>query len=221
MKINCLSTGSLGNCYIIDNGVDSIILECGLDFEKIIVNVNIDKLKGCLISHSHQDHSKSRKDFEKWNIPCYSTDNIKPNKLLKIGTFNVLAIKAYHNIDCYSFWIRDKINNKDILFATDTIQLPQNISDTYFDTMLLECHHDIDIIQERLKLKLPIEGMWSNHCSLQAVENWLKNKAKTTNNLLLIHKSNHNLLNEKTAKERLEIYANNVTVVNNNTIYNF
>lgn len=38
MKINVLASGSKGNCYILESNNRKIMLECGIDYKKIITN---------------------------------------------------------------------------------------------------------------------------------------------------------------------------------------
>jgi hypothetical protein len=56
MKLHCLNTGSEANGYILEasNG-DSLILEAGvrsIDMKKVL-NFNISKIQGMLVSHEH------------------------------------------------------------------------------------------------------------------------------------------------------------------------
>ena len=56
MKLYCLNTGSEGNGYVIEasNG-DSLLLEAGekaIDMKKVL-NFNISKIQGMLVSHEH------------------------------------------------------------------------------------------------------------------------------------------------------------------------
>ena len=56
MKLHCLNTGSEGNGYVIEasNG-DSLLLEAGekaINMKKVL-NFNISKIQGMLVSHEH------------------------------------------------------------------------------------------------------------------------------------------------------------------------
>lgn len=55
MKINVLGSSSKGNCYLLEEGNEIIILEAGISlFEvKKILNFNISKIRGVCISHEH------------------------------------------------------------------------------------------------------------------------------------------------------------------------
>lgn len=57
MVINVIGTGSTGNCTIVsDANGNSIILDCGLPFEKITSNPNFpkfSKIEFVFVSHCH------------------------------------------------------------------------------------------------------------------------------------------------------------------------
>jgi len=63
MKIKILGSSSNGNCYIIGNDTNAILLECGLNFKEIQkgLDFNLQRVKACVISHNHGDHSKGFK----------------------------------------------------------------------------------------------------------------------------------------------------------------
>lgn len=210
MTIKVLSSSSKGNCYIIDNGVNTLILECGISYDSIIKNVDIERLSGVLISHCHNDHSKARKDFEKWYIPCLSTDNITPNKPFTIDTFKILAIPVLHNVECFAFWIRDLVDNKDLLFVTDAVYMP-NIIDKNFDCMLLEANYSKEYVTTLEEMPTGCE----NHSSIEDLTKWLKLRQHGTKNLILIHLSSRGNIRPESALNSLKQYADNVYVATN------
>ena len=66
MKLKILGSSSSGNCYILDNGNEALIIEAGiklLDVKKAL-GWNIRKVVGCLITHQHNDHSKYIKNMQ-------------------------------------------------------------------------------------------------------------------------------------------------------------
>lgn len=56
MKLKCISTGSSGNCYLLqaDSG-ETLILDCGIPIKEIKKGLNWDikGIKGVIISHTH------------------------------------------------------------------------------------------------------------------------------------------------------------------------
>lgn len=55
MKLIVVGTGSKGNCYILSNEKESLVIEAGASYEKILrgLNYNVKDVAGVVISHSH------------------------------------------------------------------------------------------------------------------------------------------------------------------------
>ena len=55
MKLNCLGSSSVGNCYILEDDNDCLIIEAGVKIKDVkkAVNFNIAKVRGVVISHEH------------------------------------------------------------------------------------------------------------------------------------------------------------------------
>ena len=55
MQIDVLGSSSLGNAYIVNDGVTSILLECGLPLKEMQIksNFKVNDVSACLISHLH------------------------------------------------------------------------------------------------------------------------------------------------------------------------
>ncbi len=65
MKINCIATGSSGNCYeLVDSSGTSIIIEAGVSRQTYINNrIGKEPPEMCIISHNHMDHAHYRGEF--------------------------------------------------------------------------------------------------------------------------------------------------------------
>ena len=75
MKLEILASGSSGNCYLLENETELLILEAGIPFRRIQegINFNVGKAVGCLVTHEHKDHSKSIMDILKNGINVYTS----------------------------------------------------------------------------------------------------------------------------------------------------
>ena len=60
MKLRVLGSGSSGNCYVLENETEALIIEAGIPFMEVkkILNFNVRKIAGVVVSHSHGDHAK-------------------------------------------------------------------------------------------------------------------------------------------------------------------
>ena len=55
MKLRVLGSSSAGNCYILENNTEALIIEAGLPFmeAKKALDFNTKKIQGVVISHEH------------------------------------------------------------------------------------------------------------------------------------------------------------------------
>lgn len=162
MKIHCLASSSMGNCYLLDNGSSILMVECGLEFQKIrkaITTENIDLMRvgGCLITHAHSDHCKGAKDLSRYSTIYASKETLerleignskvvyeaKVNKLF--GDWKVIPFTVEHDISgAYGFII--KSNDHSILFVNDTKYLEWDLSGYQFNTVMIECNYVDELI---------------------------------------------------------------------------
>ena len=73
MKFRCLGSGSSGNCYILENNSEALIIEAGIPFMAVkkALDFNISKIAGVVVSHSHGDHAKHVGEYEKSGISVF------------------------------------------------------------------------------------------------------------------------------------------------------
>ncbi len=55
MNLICLGSSSSGNCYLLENETECLILECGIKFAEIkkALDFNVSKIQGVVVSHQH------------------------------------------------------------------------------------------------------------------------------------------------------------------------
>ena len=73
MKLKVLGSGSSGNCYILENDNEALIIEAGLPFMKVkkALNFNVMKIKAVLITHIHSDHHFYWFQYARAGIPVF------------------------------------------------------------------------------------------------------------------------------------------------------
>lgn len=55
MLMSCAASGSGGNCYILQNSQEALIIECGcklIDCKKAL-DFNVSKIVGAIVTHEH------------------------------------------------------------------------------------------------------------------------------------------------------------------------
>lgn len=207
MKLTILGSNSAGNCYIIQNEKEALILEAGIKFSEVqkALNFNLKKVAAVLVSHEHGDHAKYIGDFISRNIPVYSSEGtldakriaagiLRHQKPLKIGDFTVIPFDVKH--DCaepFGFYISHP-ETGNILFATDTYYIPYLFPNVRH--WMIECNYRKDILDrncpEGFKRVLRDRTLQS-HMSYETCVNALKsNDLSKTSNIILIHLSDAN-----------------------------
>jgi glyoxylase-like metal-dependent hydrolase (beta-lactamase superfamily II) len=55
MRLNVLNSSSAGNCYIVFNEEEALIIEAGVSFRCVldVLDFNIERIRGVVISHAH------------------------------------------------------------------------------------------------------------------------------------------------------------------------
>lgn len=136
MILTTVGSGSSGNCYVLQDENEALIIEAGMKLTetKKALGWNIAKVVGCVISHVHNDHAGYAADYERTGIPLLTLIEVieakhlqtaKPitiGKRYRMGGFDILPFPVMHDVPCVGFVITHP-NTGRILFATDTYAL--------------------------------------------------------------------------------------------------
>ena len=189
MELKVIASGSKGNSYILENDNEALILEAGVTLKDIkkVLDFNINKIVGVLISHRHFDHSKYISEFMKSGIEVYSSDEtqteleiitgeyikaVVPNKSYLIGNFLVQPFELVHNVHCLGYYIKHKDFGK-LLFITDSEYVPQDFSKLGINHIMIEanfmdeltCKSDfkrVHVIQDHMSIDTTCEFLRQN-----------------------------------------------------------
>lgn len=152
-----------------------LILEAGFDFNYILKmmtknGISLNEIDGVLVTHEHADHSKAVLDFIKRGIPVFAPketfDKLNVYASAKHRTLayewleifegvSVLGLPMEHydsdkKITNYAYII-NLANDFNILFATDTKYIPQDLSNFKFDVILIEANYLEDTVSIALR----------------------------------------------------------------------
>ena len=211
MKLTILGSSSAGNCYILHNETEALIIEAGIkfDFVKRELDYNLTKVRACLISHEHGDHASQAADFIDSCIPTYASkgtiDSIgiessfmhrcEARKQFSVGRFDVLPFATKHDaVEPLGFIINHPETGM-ILFASDTYYLPFRFPG--LSHMLIECNYIESILKARVEAgKLPevvAERVHQSHMEIETCIDALRaNDMSKMRNIILIHISQGN-----------------------------
>lgn len=232
MKLKVLATGSSGNCFLLENKEEILMLEAGITFKKIQegLNFNIGKVAGCLISHEHKDHSKAVIDLIKNGIDIYSskgtleavgledgyrTKEIEAHKKIKVGGFTIYPFDTQHDAtEPLGFLVQHKDMGK-LLFITDSYYCKYTFKG--IDHILVECNYKKEILEENINDGLIPEWLrdriTKSHFEIENVKDFLRSSdLSRTKNIVLIHLSSQNSDKELFKKEIEKVTGRPVTV---------
>lgn len=214
MVLKCLSTGSQnGNCYILYNRDEVLILDCGIQIKSIKRGLDweLGGIQGALCSHGHHDHDLSIKDFKnmgKQVFQPYLYEN--KNQFRKFGSFSVQSFEVPHdNEPCCGFYI--EVDGHRILYATDFEYLPCSFRKMRLTDLLVECNHNKELVdRNEMKYQHQIRG----HCSCETlIEKVIKeNMTSDLRTIILCHMSDDSCDVEKSMEEVKKVVGNGVKV---------
>lgn len=210
MELKVLGSSSSGNCYILDNGNEALILEAGIRFADVkkALGYNIRKVAGCLITHRHNDHAKYIKNMVENGIHTLAlpdvwtakqlTDSravaIQPNKGYKLGWFKVLPFHACHDVPCVGYHIMHPDCGR-VLFLTDSCYCLQIFPQ--LNHLLIECNYStfnlLEAVNKGYTLKSQIERLPNSHMELDTCKRVIREHDLTdVQEIVLLHLSAHN-----------------------------
>ncbi|EJZ0334607.1 MBL fold metallo-hydrolase [Listeria monocytogenes] len=211
MKIKTIASGSKGNAYVISSGRSQLLIECGINFDKIrkALNFDLSTVEGCLISHEHGDHVAGvKKMLRTSNIKLYASEGtlsvlkqldsqqvvLKEKVAQNIGEWIVLPFRTEHDAkEPLGFMIQHK--NERLLFITDSYYVRYKFKNINY--LMIECNYSADILEENVINKVihPVQKkrVLQSHFSLENVKDFLKaNDLSHLREIHLLHISEKN-----------------------------
>lgn len=112
MKLKILGSGSSGNCYILENDEEALIIEAGLPFmeAKKALDFNVMKIVGVLASHIHGDHAKYIEEYKRAGIKYFAPYDMSHHISAEYNHMGKFRIKDFANSDKSGRWLH---NNSD------------------------------------------------------------------------------------------------------------
>ena len=213
MKVCVLSSGSKGNTTYIETDNCRILIDLGNTSKYVneklnAIGVNPETLDAILITHTHVDHVKGLKVFEKkYNIPVYLTetmletlDYLSNYTILgdefDIKDIHIMPIKTSHDTpDSRGYVILN--GDSSLVYITDTgyINIKYHEILKNKELYIFESNHDIEMLNNSKypfhlrKRILSDKGHLSNYDSAKYLSEFIGEKTKY---VLLAHLSEEN-----------------------------
>ena len=168
MEVHVLASGSDGNCTVIENDGEAIMIDAGISCRRILSlmdkqGVDKEAVKAILITHEHSDHvSGAGATARKLDVPIvanmatFDASNLgsvqhwvyKSNSSIDIGQFHVTPLPTSHNAvepNCYFTEVDD---DKKVLVATDTGKFSFQIEHALglADVAVVEANYDVKML---------------------------------------------------------------------------
>ncbi len=202
MFLKCISSGSKGNSYALQGKDEILLIECGKPFIEVkkAIDWQILKIKGCLLSHGHQDHLKYVRDYLKAGIPVFTNEETKQTvgeipgaqfygvpefKAVHIGGFKTIPFYVPHNgTPNYGYLIEHKEMGR-LLFATDYEYIPYNFKKQQIQHFLIEANYQEQFIDKDIP---NYEHKLLGHASLETCIGAIKaNQSPNLRNVIMCH----------------------------------
>lgn len=224
LTLKVISTGSLGNMYLLNYENENLIIDLGMPYKSLLLNVdNINSIVGCIVDHNHIDHfiPKTYNELKGLGISILTPTNTQIGKKYKLGSFEIIPLPCIHNVECRAYLIR--VGGDTIMFATDTRLLPKvkNVKIDYFivEVNYIEQLREQAILHDKENNGIHLQGIYQNHHSLESAIEYFASLPYKPKKIVTIHKSNSGLFSEKEVVEELSRFANEVFVATNGKNY--
>lgn len=205
MLLRCLGSSSSGNCYLLENETECLMIECGIPIKEVkkVMNFNIRKIVGCVATHHHNDHIGHLEDVLKCGIPIYTNDEtveaveviygellhgVPEKRTFMLGSFEITPFYVPHdNTPCFAYQIHHEEMGK-LLFLTDLEYCKYKFKEV--NQIMIEANYSKEIIQQE---NPNYEHVCRGHMELGTTLEFLKvNKGSDLRNVVLLHLSDNN-----------------------------
>lgn len=210
MVLKVLGSSSQGNCYILENKNEALIIEAGVRFIEVkkALGFDIRKVSGCLITHQHNDHAKYIKAMVESGFPTLALEEvwtakgvtgsraycIERGKGYRLGRFKVLPFDACHDVPCVGYLI-DHPETGRIMFLTDSCMCEYVFPG--LNQVMIECNYSdaklVEAINAGRTLPSQRERLMTSHMELNTCKGFLcANDLTNVANIVLLHLSDNN-----------------------------
>ena len=234
MRLIVLGSNSLGNCYILENKNEALIIEAGVPFHEVkkAVNYDIGKIVGCVVSHEHNDHAGHYMEFLGFGFPVLSPEDVynhkgstvmpswarivQANNGYKVGNFKIVPFGLKHDVPSFGYQI-DHPDTGRVVFLTDTFFCEYTFD--HVTTWMLEANYADDILDRNIASGHAPSSMrprlLNSHLELETTKGILRsNDLSDTRNIVLIHLSDGNSDEARFVREITELTGKQVYAAN-------
>lgn len=241
MHLIVLNSSSVCNGYILKSASgECLLLEAGIKLLEVkkAVYFRLSDIAGCIVSHSHKDHSKKIGEYQQAGIPCYMNEDthnhyfgynhyhniytLKEHEQKAIGDFLVRPFLLEHDVPNFGYLIHHYESGL-ITFITDTHYCPYKFHG--LNNILIEANYSEKIVDENLQTgdvnNFVRERVLTSHMGIETTKGFLKaNDLQGVNNIILLHLSQSNSDARDFKKQITELTGKSVFIAKPGLIIN-
>jgi len=232
MKLKVIGSESLGNGYLITDGNETLIIECGVKLIEVkkVLDFDLSSISGCILSHYHGDHMGFVDQYLAAGIKVFTSqetiDNFKFKTLLrptpckakkkfKVGNFTVLPFETEHDAAGSFGYVINHEKTGSILFLTDSFYSKFKFPN--ITTWIVEANYSNEILDNKVASGslhyTQANRVASSHMSIDTCMELLDaNDLSKTKNIVLIHLSSSNSDSRKFKEEVIRATGINTVV---------
>lgn len=228
MELKVVSSGSIGNCYILNGKNSTLLIECGVKYQEIVKALDYDwfKVKACIVSHSHGDHAKAIKQVMQNGVPVFASkgtfDALKISQeqrykeidhlsTYKVNDFSISSFDVEHDAPQTMGFIINHFDCGNVLFITDTYRLKWNFNIS-FDHIIIEANFCEELVSKK-STEYINQRRYRAHMSFQTAMLTLERLNLTKcKNIILIHLSDTSSDEKRFKRECIERFGIPTTI---------
>jgi phosphoribosyl 1,2-cyclic phosphodiesterase len=195
VRFASLGSGSKGNGTLIDNGSTCVVIDLGFTIKETVrrlsrLGLTPQDVDAILVTHEHADHIHGVAGFaRKFDTPVYLTPGtyhhkkmgelpvlnmINCHKSFEVGSLGITPVAVPHDAKEPCQYLVTS-NELTVGVLTDLGHITPHVRETYSecDALLLECNHDVVMLQEGpypYPLKQRVGGDYGHLNNIQAAE---------------------------------------------------
>lgn len=217
MRIASLGSGSRGNATLIEDGNTCVLIDLGFSVKETVSRLRRlgrepEDVHAILVTHEHADHIHGVAPFaRKFNTAVYMTPGTgharKPGRIpelhavnchrgFRVGSLGIEPVPVPHDAkEPCQYIVSSK--GKRVGVLTDLGHISRYVAERYreCDAMLLECNHDLELLEQGpypWSLKQRVGGIHGHLNNLQSAELVTELELGRLQHLILCHISEQN-----------------------------
>lgn len=162
MELVVIGSSSKGNGYVLNGTTEALCIEAGTKlFEtKKALGFDLRKVRGCIVTHQHNDHARYAKEYADSGICVLALADVLEAKGItrnavaiqlgnayKLGGFTVMPFALQHDVPCVGYIINHAECGK-VVFITDTFACQYRFKGV--SSYLLEANYSDEILERNI-----------------------------------------------------------------------